>query len=358
MRSMVAAFGVAVTLLSACGPGLGPSDRRAQAKSILESAASRPAEIEKLLRGTVVNGGMWWNHPDCVREFPVSSTIRPDRFSAFARCLAGLQLQPSTRLDSLPDVTVFHYEPGFEIEARIVEDGSGPRLAWIGYVGRSGPSDPLPTITPDALERLRLAGDRNGPLDPRTPGLEPLTRPSEFTWFKICLNADGAGMGLEPRQTTSPAVMRMFEAATTSWRFKPFVANGQAQPVCSMIRMRYPDAPLEDREVLPMPTSEGRPLMVASGALKLLVGEKMVVPDDRGKMKVQQSGVGRLVGVFRLCTDDTGKVVDLLPLRSTGLASYDQRILAATSKYVYAPVLDQGRAIPVCTIITFIYMQR
>jgi len=359
MKWVVAIFGVAVSLVAACGPGLAPTDRRAVAKSALEDAASKPAEIERLLRGTVINGGMWWNHPDCVRAFPVSSTIRSDQFSAFARCLAGLQLQPSPRLDALPDVTVFRYEPGFEIEARIVDDdGNGPRLTWIGYVARRGPSDPLPTITAAALEVLRLTGDPNGPLESSAPGLDPVARPSESTWFKICLNADGVVTKLDPRQTTSPAVMRMFEAAAASWRFKPFVANGQPQPVCSMILMRYPAIPLTEPETLPMPTGEDRPLLVASGAMKLVRGAKMVVPDDRGKLQIQQSSVRRLTGVFRACTDETGKVVDLLPLRSTGLASYDQRILAAMSQYVYAPVIDRGHPIPVCTIITFIYSQK
>lgn len=359
MRWAVAICGTAGALVTACGPGLVQTERPAVAKSALENAANKPADIERLLRGTVINGGMWWNHPDCFREFPVSATIRPDQFSAFARCLAGLALQPSPRLDALPDVTVFRYEPGFEIEARIVDDdGGGPRLTWIGYVARRGPSDPLPTITAAALEGLRLAGDPNGPLDRSTPGLEPLARPSEFTWFKICLDADGVVAKLEPRQTTSPAVMRMFEAAATTWQFKPFIANGQPQPVCSMILMRYPAVPLTEPEMLPMPTGDNLPLLVASAAMKLVNGTKMVVPDDRDRLKVQRSSVRKLTGVFRACTDEAGKVVDLLPLRSTGLASYDQRILAAMSRYVYAPVLDRGRPIPVCTIITFIYSQK
>lgn len=238
------------------------------------------------------------------------------------------------------------------------DDGRGPRLTWIGYVARRGPSDPLPTITDSALEALRLAGDPNGPLGRGGPSLEPLASPSEFTWFKICLNTDGMVTKLDPRQTTSPAVMRMFEVATTTWRFKPFVANGQAQPVCSMIRMRYPATPLTEPETLPMPAGEGRPLLVASGAMKLVTGAKMVVPDDQGKLRVQQSGVSKLIGSFRACTDETGKVVDLLTLRPTGLASYDRRILAAMSQYVYEPVMDQGKPIPVCTIITFIYSQK
>lgn len=254
---------------------------------------------------------------------------------------------------------MFRYEPGFEIEARIVDDESGrPTLTWIGYVARRGPSDPLPTITAAALETLRLAGDPNGPIEHSAPGLEPVVRPSEFTWFKICLDANGAVTKLDPRQTTSPAVMRMFEAAATAWRFKPFVANGQAQPVCSMIRMRYPATAVTDPETLPMPTGEGRPLLITSGAMNLVTGTKMVVPDDRGKRRIQHSGVRKVTGVFRACTDETGKVVDLLPLRSTGLGSHDQRILATMSQYVYALVLDQGKPIPVCTIITFIYSQK
>ncbi len=357
MRSVVARVAVLV-VVAACGPGLGPVAAPARAPSALEKAAGKPAEIEKLLHGTVVNGGMWWNDPDCVRKFPVSSEIKPDLFSAFARCLAGLQLVPSERVDALPDVTVLRYEPGFEIEARIIHDGSGPRLAWIGFVARSGPNDPLPTITPAALEALRVAGEPNGPTAPSPPGLKLDTKPGDFTWFKICLDTDGNVTRLDPRQTTSPTVMRMFEAAATSWRFRPFVANGQAQPVCSMIRMRYPVRPLTEPEMIPMPVGEGRPLMMAAAGMKRVSGERQVVPDDRDKIRVHNSGEVTLIGVFRACMDETGKVVELQPLRSTGLPSYDRQILAAMAKYIYEPVLDQGRPIPVCTIITFIYTQK
>lgn len=97
---------------------------------------------------------------------------------------------------------------------------------------------------------------------------------------------------------------------------------------------------------------------MAAGALKIVKGSQMVVPDDDDQFRIQKSGVRRLIGTFRACTDETGKVVDLLTLRSTRLASYDRKILAAMSQYAYEPVIDQGKPIPVCTHITFIYSQK
>ena len=79
--------------------------------------------IRKLLLGSVINGGLWFSDPACVRQFPAASKIEPDRFAAFATCLAGLKLELSQRVDALPDVVVMHYVPGIEIEARLVDEG-------------------------------------------------------------------------------------------------------------------------------------------------------------------------------------------------------------------------------------------
>jgi hypothetical protein len=89
-----------------------------------------------------------------------------------------------------------------------------------------------------------------------------------------------------------------------------------------------------------------------------IAGEKLVVPDDDDKVRLQKRGIHRLDGTFRVCVDELCKVESVLPLRSTGLASYDRRILAAIQRWVYQPYLIDDDPVPVCTAVTFIYTQR
>jgi TonB family protein len=62
-------------------------------------------------------------------------------------------------------------------------------------------------------------------------------------------------------------------------------------------------------------------------------------------------------GTFRICLDRNGRVEDLEPLRSTGYASYDRRILSTMADWVYSPFVVDGKPMPVCSAVTFVYDQ-
>src|SRR5262245_15951688 len=82
-------------------------------------------KLRQLLSGAVVNVGLRFGVATGAQAFGVPAEMAEVQFDAFAGCLASLKLEPSAREDSLGDVIVMQHAPGFELQARIVND-DGP----------------------------------------------------------------------------------------------------------------------------------------------------------------------------------------------------------------------------------------
>jgi hypothetical protein len=90
-----------------------------------------------------------------------------------------------------------------------------------------------------------------------------------------------------------------------------------------------------------------------------IAGEKQIVPDDVTKTEIGRSGKDRIVGSFKLCLTPTGSISNVTQLKSTGFPAYDSKILnKMRSEWRYKPYMVNGKAVPVCTAVTFIYTQR
>lgn len=370
---MKAAVGVWLMLV-ACGPGLAPVDRRVEPRSALVAAANDPAKLEELFHGFVTNGGLWFPEPGCQAEFGHASDIPREQQHAFAQCLAGLHLQQSTRNDALGDVTVMTYEPGIEVEARVTEEEIGPRLAWIGFESRRDVDAPIPTITPAQLETVRLTGDVNGPLDPaeaKILDLDPTPKShAEFAWLRVCVDETGAVSLAHTFETTSPQAKKLFEAAAQKWTFKPYMLGGEPTHVCAMERLSYPPGQGPIGETLPMPPPPAHdkiePMVFVKDSKKSLLfegkriaGNRLIAPDDYTKTQISLSITRQVIGSFRMCVDQTGRIESVLPAKSSGFASYDRKIIATiTSTWRYSPFMIESVGAPVCTVVTFIYSQR
>ena len=357
--------------LVACGRGMRPEPRMV-AREELASAAADVARMTKMAAFGVVNGGLWFEDPAC--KFPVGE-VHPSLLPDFARCLVGLKLQQSLRGDALGDVLVLTDALGFELEARVsVDRFTRVQLLWIGYASK-GP-DALPTISGTSLDALRVRGDHDGPIDPalgdtldRAPFRSTGTRVDPkamfaFAWLKLCLDATGAITAVEPLLTTSPDAQKAFIAAARAWEFKPFVVRGRPIPVCAVARLSYPPHGPND-EVLPLPpppaSNKKRPLVLATSKLlegKRIAGTKAIVPEDTDKLYIQQKGIGPLVASFRVCIDEAGAVESVLPTRSSGLTSYDDKLLAGIRGWRYSPYMIDDQPVPVCAHVTFVYSQR
>jgi hypothetical protein len=102
------------------------------------------------------------------------------------------------------------------------------------------------------------------------------------------------------------------------------------------------------------------PQMVAPTALEAsrIAGEKMITPDDVTKTEINRSGKDRLVGSFKVCITVGGEISTVSMVKSTGFSSYDSKISGTIrGQWRYRPFNVNGKAVPVCTAVTFIYSQ-
>lgn len=72
---------------------------------------------------------------------------------------------------------------------------------------------------------------------------------------------------------------------------------------------------------------------------------------------IRNRGIERLEGRFRVCIDDQGVVESVLPVKSTGVTAYDERLIAGMRAWRYSPFLVDDEPVPVCTHQVFIYHQ-
>ena len=90
-----------------------------------------------------------------------------------------------------------------------------------------------------------------------------------------------------------------------------------------------------------------------------IAGEKMISPDDVTKTEIQRSGKDKIIGSFKLCLTAEGGISNVNMLKSTGFPAYDSKIQGKMrSEWRYKPYMVNGRAVPVCTAVTFIYSQK
>lgn len=87
-----------------------------------------------------------------------------------------------------------------------------------------------------------------------------------------------------------------------------------------------------------------------------IAGNPRIEPPDSVRQAMVRLAQVKLDGRVKMCLDRAGSVRSLRILRSTGHAEYDQRLLAGMRSWRYRPYkLDSGAAVPVCTVVTFIY---
>jgi len=85
-------------------------------------------------------------------------------------------------------------------------------------------------------------------------------------------------------------------------------------------------------------------------------GNPRIAPPESVRQAMARLGQEKLHGTVNMCLDRTGNVRSLRILRSTGHAEYDQRLLAGMRTWRYHPYkLNGGAAVPICTVVTFIY---
>ncbi|HLU66283.1 MAG TPA: DUF4215 domain-containing protein [Kofleriaceae bacterium] len=85
-------------------------------------------------------------------------------------------------------------------------------------------------------------------------------------------------------------------------------------------------------------------------------GDPQIPAPEPVRLAMSRTGQQRAVGSIKMCLTASGAVRSLRVLTSTGYAEYDRLLLSRMRTWRYRPYrLDSGGAVPVCTVVTFIY---
>lgn len=87
-------------------------------------------------------------------------------------------------------------------------------------------------------------------------------------------------------------------------------------------------------------------------------GERTIQPDAATKQTMRESEKERFLGSFKLCVNAAGTVDSVKMLKSTGYVVYDLKLQEAMREWAYRPYEVAGKAVPVCTAVTFVYSAR
>lgn len=354
--------------------------------------ARNTAQIGQVLGAQFTNNGMWFPDAACTKRFEVSGEVKGADVAVFARCLAGLKLQISTRKPAQRDGAVLTADPGIEIDLAF----RGETLRWIGLPTQGGADRAVPMLTAQALEALRTQGSTV--LDAKVGQTLELDRVSHggnmaLAWVKVCLDPQGAVAKATSLQASSPEAASTFLAAIADWKFRPFEVRGKPTAACAASLLVYPasKAPLveqypstlappapittsfdfddDELEIMgalggigvgppPPPSPPPPPTTSVPPALleKLRVaGNRAIVPDPATKGTMVQSGRTRVAPMMAMCLDDKGNVSSVAQLKSSGFPAYDRKIIAEMRQWVFKPYQQNGRAAPVCSTITIPY---
>jgi hypothetical protein len=345
---------VVLVALVACGPAVPPEPANPKPRDVradgLEKLRSRdPSVLRQLMGEALIDSGLVFVDPECSTAFNAPRDVKAGDLDAFAQCLAKLELQPSAREHWRSDTAVLEYGAGFEVEARLEDDHGVARLSRIGFESL------VPMVTPAHLAALRVETN-----DKVT--LPPVLEPNALAWVGLCVNATGSIDETRLLEVTSPLAGATFEAIVKQWRFKPLVVADQPSPFCARLRLARQN--VQEPEIVPPVVPRSRsgatPIVLAPTVLeqRRIRGTKLVVPNDTESSAMDRARVSRVDGIFRLCIDETGATESVVALRSTGLPTYDRDIILAMRKWAFQPFVVAGRAVPVCTAVTFVYTQR
>jgi periplasmic protein TonB len=109
----------------------------------------------------------------------------------------------------------------------------------------------------------------------------------------------------------------------------------------------------------PPPPPPEKPQVVPQVAIeaKRVAGEKNIIPDESTKLQIKRDGQTQVVATVKMCLTTGGAVSSLNMLKESGYPAYDRKIESTMREWRYQPFVVNGKAVPVCTSVTFIYRQ-
>ena len=376
-RFVVLALALAVPASAAA------DDQRDAAQGISELTAAIRAHdakaIGRLMRAPVTSSGVWFPDAACEQRFGKPGTILVKELAPFARCLAQLRPQVSTRKAGQRDAAVLTYDPGIELHVAFY----GPLVRAIGFEAQTSADAGVPTLTVQAFEELRTAGTTllDDKLAPALRAQAELNG-SVSAWLKVCIDATGAITNAWTVKSTTTPIGEAFRIAIADWAFKPLAIHKVATPACGLWLLTYPAAKAPPVETLPpfdqprvyeiddivaddmwtdqvqgLPQPPPQIQNVTPTMLETLrvAGSQLLPATPAQRKAMVAAGKTRVIPSFKVCVDVRGKVSSITLLKTSGFPAYDALLTAGIRRWGYRPYRINGAAIPVCTAVTFIY---
>lgn len=88
---------------------------------------------------------------------------------------------------------------------------------------------------------------------------------------------------------------------------------------------------------------------------KRISGKTQIEPAKAVKLAMRRAGTTKIVGMIKMCLSPRGTVRSLSVIKSTGFPTYDAALRRTMRQWRYKPYTANGRAIGVCTVISFVY---
>ncbi|HET6610543.1 MAG TPA: TonB family protein [Kofleriaceae bacterium] len=88
-----------------------------------------------------------------------------------------------------------------------------------------------------------------------------------------------------------------------------------------------------------------------------VAGDAHIVPSDTDKIAIKRQGKAMVISVVKMCLTAGGSVKSIQMLKSSGFPGYDRKIKSKMRQWKYRPFRVNGKAVPVCTSVTFQYRQ-
>ena len=87
-------------------------------------------------------------------------------------------------------------------------------------------------------------------------------------------------------------------------------------------------------------------------------GDRQPQPADVTKTEMHRDGRDRTSASFEICLGAGGNVTSSRQLKSSGYPAYDSVLTNAIAGWHYNPYTIDGRGIPVCSVVTFVFAMK
>lgn len=84
-------------------------------------------------------------------------------------------------------------------------------------------------------------------------------------------------------------------------------------------------------------------------------GDTQIHPPAPVKTAIMRDGKTKVTAVYRVCVGTDGEISSLSVVKSSGYAGYDAALDDGLRGWRYRPYVIDGRKVPVCGVVTFIY---